>query len=275
MAEKWIFDNDGGIDDAYALVLALSQPSKMTLPLITIVGGSVPVEIAAKAVSRTLEICKVKVPIYIGAEEGLVQKADPIFNLMGNDGQGDAPEYTHLQGYTECIRRDMHAVYAILKAINENPGNISIIATGPLTNIALALKLDPSIAKKVKRFVVMGGTHYGKGNTTRAAEYNFHCDPEAAEICIQKMPFIEILTVENGYECVLSEEEHRMWHNIKTVKGNFLHCISQKIQKTLGRLDIYDPIAVAIALNPSIVKECIKADCNVELHGSTTRGMLV
>lgn len=275
-AEPWIFDNDGGIDDAYALVMAVSQPTRMVLPFITIVGGSVPVETAARAVSRTLEVCKVKVPIYLGAEEALVEPPRPILDLMGTDGQGDAPEYADLKGYTECIRRKTHAVEAIIRQINEVPGKTSILATGPLTNIALALKMDPSIALKVKRFVVMGGAHFAKGNLSWAAEYSFRCDPEAAAICLRKMPFAEIITAENGYDCVITEEERKLWHNQSTPKGRFLHCISRKLQQAMGRVDFYDPIAVAVALSPAaIVREAIKVNCDVELHGELTRGMLV
>ena len=275
MAEKWIFDNDGGCDDTYALILGLSQPEKFAIICITVVSGNVVVDTAAKAMAKALEVCKAKIPIYLGAKEGLIEEEHPIHEIHGTDGQGDAPEYSKMEGYVDCIHKEMHAAEMIVKLANENAGNISIVATGPLTNIALALKLDPSIAKKFKRIVCMGGAHHAKGNTTWATEYNFYCDPEAAQICIKKVPYIEIITVENGVEFPLSIEDQTKWHNIGTVKGHFLHCISRNKLAKFGRLYLFDAIAMAVAMNPSVISKSVKMLCKVEIHGSMTRGTLL
>jgi len=274
--EKWIFDNDGGLDDTYALVLLLSKPELVKLECITIVGGNVPVDIAAKANIRTLEICQAKVPVYLGANEGIVQPQNFIFEIHGRDGQGDASDYKDLVGYVDCIKTDMHAVEAIIKTINNNAGNISILATGPLTNIALALKLCPDIAKKIKRFVVMGGSHYSMGNMSWGAEFNFHCDPEAAEICIRKIPFVELLTSENGDDFIVAPEDIPKWLNPETTRGKFLHCISQIMLNNpeLNRVYCYDALAAAMVINPEVIKKGIKGRCKVELQGTETRGAL-
>ncbi len=275
-AENWIFDNDGGLDDAYALVLALSQPTRIHLPCITVVSGNVPVNVAAKAVSKTLAVCQVKVPIYIGASEGLIEKPHPIPYIHGADGLGNSSEYSKIEGYTDCIRTDIPAARAIVRVVNENKGNISIIATGPLTNIALALKLDPEIPKKTKRFVCMGGAHYAKGNTSFTAEFNFYCDPEAAEICLRAFPTAEILTAENGDEFPITPVEQRLWHNPATPKGRFLMTISEQKMKVYGRIHIFDALAFAIAIDAErVIQKAIKAKCKVELHGTETRGMML
>jgi inosine-uridine nucleoside N-ribohydrolase len=275
--EKWIFDNDGGLDDTYALVLLLSKPELIRLECITIVGGNVPVDIAAKANIRTLEICQAKVPVYLGANEGIVQPQNFIFQIHGRDGQGDALDYKDLVGYVDCVRIDMHAVEAIIRTINNNVGNISILATGPLTNIALALKLNPDIAKKINRFVVMGGSHYSMGNSSWGAEFNFHCDPEAAEICIRNFPSIELLTLENGNDFIVTPEDMHKWLNPETVRGKFLHSISQIILKNpmYNRVYCYDALAAAMVINPEVIKKAIKARCKVELLGTETRGALL
>lgn len=275
--EKWIFDNDGGLDDTYALVLLLSKPELVKLECITIVGGNVSSETAGKANARTLEICQAKIPIYLGATEGLVQPASFIPDIHGTDGQGDSPEYKSLIGYTDCIKTDMHAVEAIIKTVKENAGNISILATGPLTNIALALKLYPEIVNKIKRFVVMGGSHHAIGNTTWASEFNFFTDPEAANICIKSIPFIELLTLENGHDFVVTPEDMQKWHNQETTRGRFLHSISQMILRDpkYKRVYCYDALAAAMVINPAVIKKGIKAKCKVELHGTDTRGVLL
>lgn len=275
--EKWIFDNDGGLDDAYALVLLLSKPELIKLECITAVGGNVPVEIVAKANARTLEICQKKIPIYLGAIEGLVQPANYIPHIHGTDGQGDSPEYKSLVGYTDCIKTDMHAVEAIIKIVKENAGDISILATGPLTNIALALKLYPEMVKMIKRFVVMGGAHHGTGNTSWISEFNFFNDPEAADICLRSIPFVELLTVENGCDFVITPEDMQKWLNQKTATGKFLDSISQMMlkDKSYKRVFCFDALAAAMVINPAVIKKAIKAKCKVELHGKDTRGALL
>ncbi len=274
MAEKWIFDTDGGVDDTYGIMLALSQPAKFDVVAFTTVAGNVPAEIATLSVSRTMEICKVKRPIYVGADQGIVEPPHIIFEVHGFNGQGDAPEYKDLVGYTDCIHRDKTAAEAIVDLVNANPGQLSLLATGPLTNIALAVKLDPSIAGKVKRLVAMGGSHFGQGNTSWATEFNFHCDPEAASICIEKMPFAEIITKEEGDDFIVAPEDEVKWLNPATPKGRFLQCITKHMVQSFKRIYIYDAIAVAIAMDAGVTEEDVSAACKIELHGADTRGVL-
>lgn len=165
MMRKMIIDCDTGVDDAQAILLAL-MTENIEVVAITCVAGNMPVEQAARNTVRVLhavdEQC-LGIPVYLGCDQPLIN-----FSLIetvhtdatkyhGNDGLGDAPDATVGEPpYESVIKRDEKAAVALCRLINENPGEITIVAIGPLTNIALAMRLDSSICEKIKELYIMG-----------------------------------------------------------------------------------------------------------------------
>jgi purine nucleosidase len=174
MALKMILDCDPGLDDALALLLAVGDPG-IELVAITTVGGNVPV---AKTTKNALELRDYYgvpgIPVAAGANDPLRGAAQTAEHVHGEDGLGNVilPPATG-------TALDIHAVDLLIKLITESPDEIHLVATGPLTNIALAIRKQPGIVDLVASFTIMGGS-YTRGNATPAAEFNIFADPEAA-----------------------------------------------------------------------------------------------
>lgn len=175
---KIIFDTDPGIDDAMAIFYALESPELAVVGLTTVFGNAA-VETCTANALRLLEIAgRSDIPVAAGAARplnGTIPRYAAV--VHGDDGQGNV----HLpppQGKAV----DMHAAQFIVEQVMAAPGEITLVAVGPLTNVALALHLKPEIAKHLQEIVVMGGCAFGDGNVNPAAEANILNDPEAADI---------------------------------------------------------------------------------------------
>lgn len=174
MAKKILLDCDPGLDDALAILLAHSDPN-LELVAITTVGGNVSLEKTTRNALQLREyLGLIGVPIAAGAAEPLVRAQETAAHVHGETGLGNVvlPEAT-------LPLVDEHAVDLIIRMLAAAPGEIHLVATGPLTTIALALRREPRIAQWAASFVIMGGS-YTRGNATPAAEFNIYADPEAA-----------------------------------------------------------------------------------------------
>ncbi len=174
--KKIIIDTDPGIDDAIALSYALNHPQLDVLALTTIY-GNVTVDLATQNTLRLCELNSVTVPVATGASTPLHIKPNPVADFVhGANGFGEIqlPEPT-LQAAS------LSAAELIVELIKKFPGEITLVAVGPLSNIALALELSPGIATQVKEVVVMGGAFHREGNVTPHAEANIWNDPHAAK----------------------------------------------------------------------------------------------
>lgn len=176
MASKILLDCDPGLDDALALLLAHGDPA-LELVGVTTVGGNVGLRHTTKNALELREYLGfTDVPISAGADKPLVRETKNAAHVHGESGLGDLvlpPAKLTVTG--------THAADFIVETIRAAPGSIDLVATGPLTNIALALGKDPGIARLVKSFVIMGGS-CTRGNATPAAEFNIYADPEAARV---------------------------------------------------------------------------------------------
>src|ERR1700723_3315182 len=171
-----IIDTDPGVDDALAILLALRSP-ELQVEAITPVAGNVPLEFTLPNALKLVKIAgRTDVPVAGGARHPLVRKLVTGEHVHGNNGLAgvEFPE-PKIKPVAES------APEMIRKIVKGNPGEISIVAVGPLTNVALALRDDPELAAKIKSIVIMGGSLSG-GNVTPAAEFNLYVDPEAARI---------------------------------------------------------------------------------------------
>jgi uridine nucleosidase len=178
MARQIIIDTDPGVDDAMAIFLALASPELDVIGLTTIF-GNVHTELATTNALRLLEIAgRTEIPVAKGAENPLTRPyAGPVSFVHGEDGQGNVflppPE-------TKAVRE--RAATFIVEQVMAHPGEITLVPIGPLTNMALAMRLEPRIVANVQQVVLMGGNALAPGNASPAAEANIHNDPEAADV---------------------------------------------------------------------------------------------
>ncbi len=276
---RLIIDTDAGVDDAQAIMMALAAPH-VTVEAITTLSGNVHVNKVVPNVLTILDLMGASVPVYRGAETALVMPMPPEeAHVHGGDGMGDWPERPPVRGDIE----PEHAALALVRLINEAPGELTLIALGPLTNLALALNIDPALPSKVQRFVFMGGTVSARGNTTMVtAEWNIHCDPEAAALVLASFPESTMLsweaTVWNPlpwpvYEelCAAPTEAGRLFEGITAKTRHFAEHLKPRLPGYL----IPDPLAMALVLRPELALEQSHHYTVVELNGQYTRGQTV
>lgn len=275
MRKFWI-DTDTASDDAVAILMAL-RTSDVDVLGISVVAGNVPAEQGSKNARYTTELCGKKTPVYMGAIHPLLREPQWAYFFHGEDGMGN-------MNYPEAslpLQKE-NGVFAFIEAVRANPGEITLVTLGPLTNIALALRLAPDIAEKISMCYVMGGAAVTLGNVSPAAEYNIYIDPEAAKIVFHSG--IPILMV--GWEhCMgdanLSADEMKQMRAFKTPYADFtLDCNATAIEtnkKWLSEpgLALPDPVTMAVALEPDICTERGSYYVDVETSGEATRGMTV
>ena len=271
----FLIDTDTASDDAVALIMALRHPH-IDVRAITTVAGNVPVDQAARNALYVAELCDSDAPVYVGAAKPLTRPHAPADWFHGKDGLSD-------RGYAPQCRTPerLHAVDAILQAVEANPG-IVIITIGPLTNLALALDVRPSIARNVSRFIIMGGNPCCEGNVTPAAEYNIWCDPEAARTVVRSELPIELV---GWHLCrggaVLNPVEIQQVLSYKNPIATFaIECNARAIaafheQTGEHGLSLPDPVAMAIAVDPTIVTAHSHHFVDIETQSELTRGMTV
>lgn len=274
---RLIIDTDAGVDDAQAIMLALTDPTA-TIEAITTLTGNVHVSKVVPNVCTILDIMKTDVPIYRGAERPLLHPWHPEEAYHGTDGLGNWKERPPTTRQPEIE----HAVQALLRLADTYPDELTLVALGPLTNLALAICLDPSFPSKIKQFVFMGGTIAAHGNTPSvAAEWNIYCDPEAAHIVLQAFPEATMLSWETTLQHALDWEQCDELIALKSDAAQFFTGISQSTMDFFrnrasppGYL-IPDPLAMAITLQPALATHIAPHFVAVELNGAHTRGQTV
>lgn len=274
---KMVIDTDAGVDDAQAILLALADPQTEILGITTLT-GNVHINHVVPNVLTILEIIGRDVPVYAGIDRPLIAEWEDAEEFHGSDGMGD---FTDRPPLTRSIENE-HAVLALLRLSREHAGEITLVALGPLTNIATAIRLDPDFPSRIKQFVWMGGTIAAHGNTPNlTAEYNIYTDPEAAFITLQAFPESTMLSWETTLAHGFSWDEFNALCAIDTKAGKFFKRISSKTGLQLQhhyKRPAYllpDPLAMAITLKPALIKEISHHFVTVELNGQHTRGQTV
>ena len=275
MPRPFLIDTDTASDDAVALIMAMRAPD-VEVVAITTVAGNVPVERSTRNALYVVELCGAQVPVYAGADKPLLRPYQNATWFHGSDGLGE-------HGYPVPRRaaEALHAVDAIIQTVEANPGLV-IVTLAPLTNIALALAKKPAIAAQVGRCVIMGGAPCCEGNVTPAAEYNIWVDPEAARmVMLSGMPIELIGWHLSRGESVVNQQEIESIEAFKTELAHFaIECNSHarrayKIQTGEDGISLPDPIAMCLALNPSVGTSWSEHYLDVETHSDLTRGMTV
>ncbi len=268
----FLIDTDTASDDAVALIMALRAPD-VRVAAITVVAGNVPVEQATRNALYTAELCGASVPVHSGAAKPLLRTYENATWFHGRDGLGD-------HNYPEPKQRPQpkHAVDAIIETVEANPG-IVLVTLGPLTNVALAVSKKPSIIANISRCVIMGGNPCCEGNVTPAAEYNIWVDPEAARIVMHSGLPIELIGWQLcRFAAVLGPAEIAEVEGFNTPLARFaVECNSHaraayKIQTGEDGICLPDPVAMCLALDPSVGTDWSDHYVEVETQSELSRG---
>ncbi|WP_108397391.1 nucleoside hydrolase [Devosia submarina] len=276
---RLILDTDGGVDDAQALLMLIANGR--TPDAITTVFGNVGLEAATRNILSTLAVAGVNVPVHKGADRPLTQKIVDAKYIHGEDGLGGAPR--PLEHATPASE---DAVGFLRKTFREAGGRgekIDFLMIGPLTNLALALRLEPSIINGIGQLTIMGATVYGRGNTTPAAEFNIYADPEAASVVLSADIEIVVVPWEPCMSHYMTGAE--MDAAFKDLPAGpeqaFSEALAHHARRTTasyGGGDVFrfvDPLAAAVVIDPSIVTKSLQASMDVALAPGITRGMTV
>ncbi|XP_071368163.1 inosine-uridine preferring nucleoside hydrolase-like [Centroberyx affinis] len=285
MKRKLVIDVDAGVDDAQAIMVALAAPNVEVLG-ITCCHGNTPLDNVCKNALRILKVCKrLDIPVYRGCSEPLLGRKIHAGDFHGKDGLGDAPD-PDAPGL-ELMQKE-GAVEAMIRMVKENPGEVSLVATGPLTNLAMAVKLDPSFPEKLRGAYIMGGNTDSRGNTTVCGEFNFVADPEAAYIVLNRYSCpTHIASWEFSCKNSLPWSFCDAWLAQNTEKARFMERIfshtmkmirTERYQKELvagAGFTSCDTYAMVAAIDDTFVTESEQVAVTVELEGTYTRGMMV
>lgn len=273
---RLVIDTDPGVDDAHAIMLACAHPAA-TVEAITTVTGNVDVgKTTANActILDALEVPAEDTPIYAGCDRALLGHRVHASEIHGADGLGNS-------GFPRSPRRvdPEHASLALIRLASAAPGALTLVAIGPLTNVALATRLDPTLPTKFRRLVVMGGAIRATGNMPYpSTEFNVHCDPEAAAIVFEAWPNLTLVSWETTMEYMLNSDQVDALMNAPTPRGRFFRRITEQTRQfvlaKLKRPGLFapDPLAVAIAIEPDLVTTSESRAVAVELAGHHTRG---
>lgn len=184
MPQKVIIDSDPGIDDSLAIMLALSMPEEIEVVGITIAAGNAPVEMGYGNALKVLKFMdRLDVPVFMGADRPLKRDFVNALDTHGADGLGESflPEVPQ----EEYERQEMNAVQFMQETLQRE--TVSVIALGPMTNLAMLIQKDPFAFGRIHEIVSMGGSFRSHGNCSPVAEYNYWCDPDAAALVYREM----------------------------------------------------------------------------------------
>lgn len=270
-----LIDTDPGVDDALALLMAFNDARHEIVGL-TIAAGNVGLQYTVRNALKLCEVAgRADIPVFAGAPAPLLHPSPDAGYVHGQDGFGDV-------GFEPAGRQaeDEHAALAILRLSHRHAGRLVLVALGPLTNIALALKLDPTLPQRVARFVVMGGAVTCHGNITPAAEFNFYFDPEAAHIALQAFERYDLADWEATLAHGLPHREVDAWLAADSERARFYARISEKTRLWSAdrRGDHWfaaDALAMAFVLAPEGALELAQRPLAVELQGAHARGASV
>lgn len=271
---RLIIDTDTAGDDTFSLILAMKTPG-VTVEAVTMCVGNVAFDQQVENALATIEAAGMsgKIPVYLGARQPMIKPWQPAA-MHGADGMSGADlPIARQRPETE------HAVDAIIERVMAAPGEITLLAQAPLTNIALAVMKEPRIAKALKHLWIMGGTDNSVGNITPTAEFNFFIDPEAAKIVFEAGFNITLstwtLTLKSS---AFDAEQLAEIDALLTPLSEFYRKVSATPRKVAteryGRLIMTHPdtLTCACMLDPSIITASREAVVQIETTGEITRG---
>jgi purine nucleosidase len=275
MPKKILFDTDPGIDDACAILLALASP-ELSVEGLSVVHGNCSLEQATVNALSVLELANAShIPVARGCELPLVQPSLLAPETHGDSGLG----YAKLPG-PRAKPIGQHAIDFLIEKILATPGEITLVALGPLTNVALAVRQEPRIVEAVKELIIMGGAIRYEGNTTALAEFNTYVDPHAAHIVYHAAIPTTLVPLDVTYQCVLTPNDVRRLQRLDSPLTKFVADATrfymefhEEFQKIEGCV-INDPLALALTFAPEL---CTYQELpvDVDLSGGISMGKTV
>lgn len=266
-----ILDVDTGIDDALAIAYALNSPELEIIGLTTCFGNG-PIENTTRNTLLVLEQLGKQVPVYSGADKPLNRPAKKFpTHVHGEDGLGNKVKTAPLME-----AESEGAVDYIINQVKQRPHEITIIAVGPLTNLALALQKEPEIVSLIKEVVIMGGAVFTAGNTTPFSEANIFTDPEAAECVFSSGLSVTVVGLDVTMQTLLPNVILADWRAKDREESHFFADMTsfymqayETFHPGIGGCALHDPLAVGVVIDPSFVKK-EKWNVKVVLEGEET-----
>lgn len=255
-----MIDCDVGVDDALALILAFHSP-ELEVKAVTGVNGNVPLNLVFENIRKVLSFIKPPNRPFIakGADQPLRGQTIHAHSVHGQDGLGGA-KIECKDGETWWQNDLRHASELIPEIAHQYPDQITLVAIGPLTNIALALKQDPTGMKKLKELVIMGGAVRTRGNTTPYAEFNIYSDPLAAQIVFEsEIPIILVPLDVTHQVFLIPDWMEEQVKPLNTPFSNFLIDATgyDRLTHRFRNRDtifLHDPLAVGAVIEPKLAK---------------------
>lgn len=273
---KVIIDTDPGQDDAVAILMALASPEIEVLG-ITAVAGNVPLALTARNARVVCELAgRPDIPVFAGCDRPLMRKlvtAEHVHGRTGLDGP-DLPDPT-------MPLQDRHAVDFVIETLRHEPhGSVTLVPVGPLTNIAMALRLAPDIAPRIARIVLMGGAYFEVGNITPTAEFNIFVDPEAADIVFRAGVPLTVLPLDVTHKALVTRARNDTFRSLGTSVGRAVAEMTDFFERFdkekygAEAAPLHDPCTIAWLLAPHLFSG---REINVEIETASplTRGMSV
>lgn len=252
-----ILDVDTGVDDALAIAYAVHSP-ELNLLGVTTCFGNIPVTDASRNSLAVLEALGVDVPVIQGASETLVRGEKQRYSrhVHGQNGIGNV----ELAQPTKSIVPDKHAVDYMIEQIYKRPHELTIVAVGPLTNLALAIQKDANIAPLIKEIIIMGGAVNVPGNVTPYGEANIVADPEAAGVVFSSGANVVLVGLDVTLQTLLPRAEIKKWQQsgeqataLLGKMTDFYIGAYEQLYPGIGGCALHDPLAIGVAINPSFV----------------------
>ncbi|MPM26825.1 Pyrimidine-specific ribonucleoside hydrolase RihB [bioreactor metagenome] len=275
--KKLIIDTDCGSDDAMAIAMALMDEHYEIL-FFSVCSGNVCADQAVLNTLTTIEYAgSYEPPVYLGSSLALVKPLAFAHETHGNDGMGDIGLLP-----SRLKRAEGNGILKMLEALEQHSaGEIEIVALGPLTNLALAIRLAPETMRRVKRISIMGSAGLGTGNVTPASEFNIWQDPEAAKIVMESgLPLLFVGWDACLGESMLSPEEIEFIRQSGPLGRFAIDCNRCLMEMNAGRfgfncLDMADPAAMAAALHPDCIDVCDAYYCEVDTSTGVSSGAVL
>ncbi|XP_075559630.1 nucleoside hydrolase-like [Dermacentor variabilis] len=278
---RLLLDVDPGVDDALAIALAATL-TNVTIEAITVVAGNAEVEAGCNNTLRTLKFLnRTDVPVIKGADRSIDGYGKAEKRYFGPDNFGNVSEQYPMSSNPYNGSQTGYA--KMIEMAKENPGELTFVLTGPLTNLAIAMLMEPDFSKNIRHVYILGGTLYAMGNVQPSAEYNFLTDPEAALIVLQRAECpITIIPWEASLHAPVSWDT---FYSITNQTGTLQRFLRETTNFTIqcclsGDLSpdgfpVGDFLAVLAAAVPASVNHTLQNRVDVERCGMFTRGTLV
>jgi purine nucleosidase len=275
---RLVIDTDTGSDDAVALLMAARAPGA-TIEAVTTVAGNVPLPLATRNALIALELAGGEVPVHAGCDRPLLRPLETAQQVHGADGMSGTPLPDPVGAPTS-----EHAVDVLLRLARDRGPELTLVTLGPLTNVAAALIRDRQLLRRFRRTYSMAGAADACGNITATAEFNVWADPEAAAIVCDAATPDTVTWIgwdASRQDAVMTADRQRRLRELGTPLALFAERINQAVNTWatevtgLPGYDLPDPLAMAVALNPDLIRQAETAQVRIATSPEVRGQLLV